>query len=90
MAPEPALAPVIAPAIVPIVHVKVLAVDDDKLIFGLVSLQMIAVLGVVTDGVGFTVIVFGADDAVVEDKHVPLVTVISQVTELPLANVVLV
>jgi len=55
--PEPAMAPVIPPAFVPIVQVKLLAIEAVKLIFGLVPLQMAAVLGVVIEGAGLTVIV---------------------------------
>jgi hypothetical protein len=55
--PDPALAPVISAETVPSVHVKLLgalAVND---MFGLVPLQVAAVLAVVTSGVGLTVTV---------------------------------
>ena len=55
--PEPALAPVILPVIVPMVQVKVLATLAVKLMFGLLPLQVLAVLAVVTTGLGFTVTV---------------------------------
>jgi uncharacterized protein Usg len=55
--PEPLLAPLINPVIVPIVQVKVLGVLAVKAIFGLVPLQVLAVLAVVTEGKGFTVII---------------------------------
>jgi len=57
VAPEPALAPVIPPVIVPIVHEKLLATLAVKLIFGPVPLQVVFVAAVVTIGVGFTVTV---------------------------------
>lgn len=59
--PEPALAPVILPVIVPIVHVNVLGTEAASEMFGLVPLQVEAVLAVVTTGVGktVTVIVYG-------------------------------
>ena len=50
--PDPALAPVIPPVIVPIVHAKVLGVLAARVIFGLVLLHTIAVAGLVTTGVG--------------------------------------
>jgi hypothetical protein len=53
--PDPSLAPVIFPVIVPTVQVKVLGIEDVKLIAGLDPLQVIAVAGVVTTGDGFTV-----------------------------------
>ena len=55
--PEPALAPVIPPVIVPIVQLNVLGALVVKLIFGPVPLQVLAVLAVVTAGIGFTVTV---------------------------------
>jgi hypothetical protein len=55
--PEPALAPVIPPVIVPTVHVNVLAVDAVNAMFVAVALQIVAVLAVVTTGVGLTVTV---------------------------------
>ena len=54
--PLPDEAPV-TPVTVPIVQLKVLAAEADKAIFGLVPLQVTAVLLVVTTGVGFTVTV---------------------------------
>jgi hypothetical protein len=55
--PDPALAPVMPPVIVPIVHVNVLADDAVNAMFVAVALQITAVLAVVTTGVGFTVTV---------------------------------
>ena len=55
--PDPALAPVIPPVIVPTVQLKLLGADAVKAIFGPVPLQVEAVLAVVTTGVGFTVTV---------------------------------
>lgn len=55
--PEPELAPVIPPVIVPIVQVYVLVTEAVKLIFGPVPLQMVAVLGEVKIGPGSTVTV---------------------------------
>ena len=55
--PDPALAPVIPPVIVPIVQLKVLATVAVRLMFGLVLLQVVAVAGLVTDGLGKTVTV---------------------------------
>ena len=55
--PDPALAPIIPPVIVPTVQVNVLGADAVKLIFGPVPLQVEARLAVVTTGVGLTVTV---------------------------------
>ena len=55
--PDPALAPVIPPVIVPTVHVNVLGADAVKLIFGPVPLHVEAELAVVITGVGLTVTV---------------------------------
>jgi hypothetical protein len=59
--PDPALAPVIPPVIVPIVQVNVLDALALREIFGLVLLQVEVVVAVVTTGVGLTVtvIVYG-------------------------------
>jgi len=59
--PEPALAPVMPPVIAPMVQVKLLAILDVSVIFGLVPLQVVAVGNVVTVGFGLivTVIVRG-------------------------------
>jgi hypothetical protein len=53
--PDPALAPVIPPLMVPTVHVNVLATDDVSVMLVFVPLQIAAVLDVVTNVVGFTV-----------------------------------
>jgi hypothetical protein len=55
--PDPAEAPVIPPEIEPIVHVNVLGVLAVSAKPGLVPLQVLAVDGVVTTGLGFTVTV---------------------------------
>lgn len=55
--PEPALAPVIPPEIVPTVHVNVLATLAVSGMLVAEPLQDDAVLGVVTTGFGFTVTV---------------------------------
>jgi hypothetical protein len=55
--PEPALAPVIPPVIVPIVQANVLGAVAVSEIFGPVALHVEAVAAVVTEGVGFTVTV---------------------------------
>jgi hypothetical protein len=55
--PEPALAPVIPPVIVPTVQEKELGVEALKEIFGLVPLHTSIEFVVVTDGFGFTVTV---------------------------------
>jgi hypothetical protein len=55
--PDPALAPVIPPEIVPIVHAKAEGALAVNAMFGLVPLQVAAVAGFVTTGVGFTVTV---------------------------------
>ena len=53
--PDPALAPVMPPVIVPMVQVNVLGTVAVRLIFGPVPLHVAAVLAVVTTGVGCTV-----------------------------------
>ena len=55
--PEPAVAPVIPPTIVPIVQVKLLGTDDVKTILGLVPLQILTEGELVTVGAGLTVTV---------------------------------
>jgi hypothetical protein len=57
VAPELFVAPVIPPVIVPTVHVNVLAALAVNAIFVAVALQTVAVLAVVTAGVGLTVTV---------------------------------
>ena len=60
--PLPAVAPVMPPVIVPTVHVNVLLAVAVNAIFVAVPLHTVAVLAVVTTGVGLTVtvIVYGA------------------------------
>jgi hypothetical protein len=53
--PEPAVAPVIPPVMVPTVHVNVLGAEAVSEMFGLVLLQIEVVEGLVTVGRGFTV-----------------------------------
>jgi hypothetical protein len=55
--PEPVLAPVILPLIVPTVHEKLLAAEAVNAIFGPVPLQVVAVGKLVTNGAGLTVTV---------------------------------
>jgi hypothetical protein len=69
--PEPATGPLILPVIVPTVHVKLLAALAAKAIFGLVPLQVLAVLAVVTTGLGYTVTVI----VYAEPGHDPVVEV---------------
>lgn len=57
VAPDPPVAPVMPPVIVPMVQLNVLAVVAVSGIFVAVALQIAAVLAVVTAGVGFTVTV---------------------------------
>jgi hypothetical protein len=57
VAPELALAPVIPPVFVPIVHAKLLAALAVSAIAGLVPLQVLAVAALVTAGIGLTVTV---------------------------------
>src|ERR1051325_10662758 len=52
--PDPALAPVIPPVMVPMVHVKLLGTLADRLILVLEPVQTVAVFGVVTAGVVLT------------------------------------
>jgi hypothetical protein len=55
--PDPAIAPVIPPVIVPTVHAKVLGALEVSEMFGLVAVQTDNVAALVTAGLGFTVIV---------------------------------
>ena len=55
--PEPALAPVMPPLIVPTVHVNVLGTEAVSAILGLVPLHALTFALLVTTGVGFTVTV---------------------------------
>jgi hypothetical protein len=55
--PDPGLAPVILPVIVPMVHANVLGTLAVKEMLGPVPLQIVAVLALVTAGLGFTVTV---------------------------------
>lgn len=55
--PDPALAPVMPPVMVPTVQVKVLGAEAVSAMFGLVALQMVEAFAVVTAGVGYTVTV---------------------------------
>ena len=57
VAPDPALAPVMLPVIVPMVHSKLLGKLDVRGILGSVPLQVLAVGELVTVGIGFTVTV---------------------------------
>lgn len=86
--PEPELAPVVPPVIVPIVHEKLLSIVADKVTLGLLPLQMSAGLIVVPTGVGLTVTVIVYADPV----HVPVivvgVTIYSTVPEAVLLGLV--
>lgn len=55
--PDPALAPVMPPVIVPMVHANVLGVLAVNAMLVAVALHIVAVFAVVTTGVGFTVTV---------------------------------
>jgi hypothetical protein len=55
--PDPAVAPVIPPLMVPIVHEKLLGTLAVSAMFGLVPLQIAFVAALVTTGVGLTVTV---------------------------------
>ena len=55
--PEPATAPLMLPVLVPKVQLKLLAALAVRAMFGLVPLQTVAVVEVVTAGTGFTVTV---------------------------------
>jgi hypothetical protein len=67
--PLPALAPVIPPVIVPIVQLKLLAALAVNAILVALPLHREAVLGVVTEGMGFTVATTGD----LEDETQPVV-----------------
>jgi hypothetical protein len=56
-APPPAVAPVMPPVMVPTVQVNVAGALEVSVMFGLVALQIETVAGLVTAGLGFTVIV---------------------------------
>jgi len=78
--PEPAEAPVIAPVLVPSVQAKLEAAEAVRLMLGPVPLHVLAVLGVVTLGAGFTVTVI----LVAEPTHEPTVEVgVTAYTILP-------
>ena len=55
--PDPVLAPMMPPVIVPIVHANVLGALDVSVMFGPVPLHVAAVFAFVTAGVGLTVTV---------------------------------
>jgi hypothetical protein len=55
--PDPALAPVIPPVIVPTLQVKLLGIFEVRLILVVPPEQMLAVFPEVTEGLGFTVMV---------------------------------
>lgn len=57
VAPVPAVAPVMPPVMVPIVQLNVLAAVAVRAMFVAVALHIVALLVVVTAGVGFTVTV---------------------------------
>jgi hypothetical protein len=86
--PEPALAPVMPPAIVPIVHVNVLATLAAKAMFVPVPLQIVFVVAVVTVGAGFTVTINVAGVPVhpFADGVIVIVAVIGVVVALVATN----
>ena len=53
--PDPALAPVMLPVIVPMVQAKLLGALEVNVILGPVPLQVLAIAGLVTAGFGLTV-----------------------------------
>jgi hypothetical protein len=55
--PFPGLAPVIPPVIVPMVHIKVLGIEEVNVIPGAVPLQIVVVAALVITGRGLTVTV---------------------------------
>ena len=57
VAPEPELAPVILPVLLPTVQLKLLGTVEDNEILGLLPLQVVAVAVLLTIGIGFTVTV---------------------------------
>ena len=69
--PEPPLAPVMLPVIVPSVQAKLLTALEVKLILGLVPLHVLAVVVLVTAGFGLTVTVI----VVAEPAQLPVVDV---------------
>ena len=68
--PDPLLAPVMPPVMVPIVQVNVLGMLAVRAIFGPTPLQVVAVFAVVTVGKGLTVIVA---EALVLEQPLPSV-----------------
>jgi hypothetical protein len=83
VAPEPALAPVMLPVIVPIVQTKLLAIEAVRLIFELVPLQITKVFDVVITGLGFTVTVIVRE----EPAHEPVVVVgVTRYSTVPVAT----
>jgi hypothetical protein len=69
--PDPAVAPVIPPVIVPTAQVKELATVAVSTILGLVPLQMLAAGGLVREGAGLTVTVI-VDEIPVQDPVVEI------------------
>ena len=57
VAPEPELAPVILPVLLPMVQLNLLGTLEDNEIFRLLPLHVVAVAVLVTNGIGFTVTV---------------------------------
>lgn len=69
--PDPIVAPVMPPELVPSVQEKLLGIVAANAMFGLVPLQIVAVDDVVTTGAGFTVTVIVSGIP----GHVPVVAV---------------
>lgn len=88
LAPELADAPVIAPVLVPNVHAKLDAAVAVSAIFGLVPLQVLAVVAVVTLGIGFTVTVIVVGEPTQEPNTEVGVTTYAALPELELLGLV--
>jgi hypothetical protein len=86
--PEPAEAPVIAPVLVPSVHAKLEAAEAVRLMLGPVPLQVLAVVEVVTAGVGFTVTVILVADPTQEPTVEVGVTAYTILPEVELLGLV--
>lgn len=88
--PVPAKAPVIPPVTVPTLQVYVLEIEEVRLIFGLVPLQIEVVAGVVTAGSGLTVttmVVGGPAQAPITEVGVTLYSTVPEDVPLGLVSV---
>jgi len=86
--PELAEAPVIAPVLVPSVQAKLEAAEAVKAMAGLVPLQVLAVVEVVTTGVGFTVTVIFVAEPTQEPTVEVGVTAYTMLPEVELLGLV--